>query len=100
MKDSLEDPAYVARIKAAWPALPTSMSVVEYCGTGDPFSGGDGDADDRGLGRDGRILPRSSSELRAEFKTIEEAHAAAKLITNRRPNSTLGVTPTWRRDSN
>lgn len=98
MKDSLEDPAYVARIKAAWPALPTSMSVVEYCGTGDPFFGGD--ADDRGLGRDGRILPRSSSEPRAEFKTIEEANAAAKLIINRRPNSTLGVTPTWRRDSN
>lgn len=93
MKDSLEDPAYVTRVKSSWPVQPACIGVVEYCGTGDPLFGGG--ADDRGLGVDGRILPRLSSAPRATFKTIEAAHEAAKLITNRRPDSVLGVTPCW-----
>ena len=92
-KLSLEDPAYVSSVKARWPVMPKVMGVVEYSGTGDPFFGGD--ADDRALGLEGRILPRLSSEPRAQFKTIEDAHEAAVLIQNRRPGSLLGVTPSW-----
>lgn len=54
-----------------------------------------GNADDRPLGVNGLILERSSNEPRAEFKTIEEAHEAAKAIKNRRLDTILGVLPWW-----
>lgn len=92
---SLENPAYVEQTKARWgKCLPVKMGVVEFCGTGDPFFGGN--ADDRPLGVDGLILERASNESRAEFMTIEDAHDVAKIIENRRPDSILGVMPRWR----
>jgi hypothetical protein len=92
---SLENPAYVEQTKAKWRrCLPKGMNVIEFCGAGDPCFGGN--ADDRPLGINGLILERGSNEPRAEFKTIEEAHEAAKAVRNRRPNTILGVLPWWR----
>lgn len=92
---SLEDPAYVEQTKAQWgQCQPRRMGVIEFYGTGDPAFGGS--ADDRSLGFDGLILQRGSNGPRAEFETTEQAHAAAKAIKNRRPNSILGVLPSWR----
>lgn len=94
MSVGLEHPEYVAMTKASWPVPPESMSVIEYFGTGDTFFAGD--ADDRPLGLDGNILsPGYQSSSIAQFKTIEEAHQAALKITNRRPNTVLGVGPRW-----
>jgi hypothetical protein len=96
-KQSLEQPEYVQSIKSKWAALPTSMSVIEYSGSGDPFFGGN--ADDRALGINGEVLvPPYSSDLVAEFRTIEDAHQAAKKIKNRRPGSILGVCPYWEKE--
>lgn len=95
----LENPEYVARYKAQWQAQgvqPKSMIVIEYCGHGDPAFGGS--ADDRALGPDGRVLERQD-RLKSEplvFLTIDEAHDAAKMIVNRRPDSLLGVACSWR----
>lgn len=58
--------------------------------------GASGFRDDCPLGVNGLILERGSNVRRAEFKTIEEAHEAAKAIKNRRPGSILGVLPWWR----
>lgn len=91
---SLENMAYVEKSLAQWPALPKSMIVIEYHGDGDPAFGGS--ADDRALGTEGEILPRCGIGQRAVFLTIEDAHQAAKVISNRRPGSVLGVAPTWR----
>lgn len=92
---SLENPAYVEQTKAQWgQRLPRRMGVMEFSGTGDPFYGGS--ADDRPLGIDGLILKPGSNAPRSEFETIEQAHEAAKAIKNRRPNSILGVLPSWR----
>lgn len=92
---SLENPAYVEQTKAQWgKRLPKRMGVVEFSGTGDPAFGGT--ADDRPLGVDGLILEWGSNAPRAEFETIEQAHEAAKAVKNRRPNSILGVLPSWR----
>lgn len=89
---SLENPAYLEKTKAMWRGyLPKGMHVVEFYGDSDPAFGGN--ADDRPLGVNGLILERGSSVPRAEFKTIEEAHEAAKAIKNRRPGSILGVLP-------
>lgn len=95
VKQGVEDSAYVERMKALWRAPPLDMEVIEFLGTGDPAFGGA--ADDRPLGREGRILARghTQSDL-AVFKTIDEAHEAAKLIPNRRHGSLLGVLPRWR----
>lgn len=95
MSLSLEDPAYVPAMLAAWNALPKSMIVIEYCGNGDPAFGGQGD--DRVLGTNGSILPRQHTDAKvARFDTVEAAHAAARTIPNRRSNSILGVAPSWR----
>ncbi len=92
---SLENPAYVERTKSQWgQCLPRRMGVIEFSGTGDPAFGGS--ADDRPLGIDGLILERGSNAPRAEFETIEKAHEAARAIKNRRPDSILGVLPSWR----
>lgn len=91
----LDDPAYVAQRKAEWPCLPKEMAVIEFLGTGDPFYGGT--ADDRPLGKDGRILePGERRDEVASFRSIEEAHQAALCIKNRRAGSVLGVAPRWR----
>jgi hypothetical protein len=71
------------------------MSVIEYFGDGDPFFGGN--ADDRMLLNDGSIQtghPRRQAEP-ASFQTLEEAIEAARKVSNRRPNSILGVAPRW-----
>ena len=93
---SLEDSAYVLKAKSQWGCLPLSMTVIEYSGDGDPAFGGS--ADDRALGHNGLILERMQrlNQEPVTFKTIEAAHEAAKLITNRRENSILGVAPVWR----
>ncbi|MBR8043389.1 hypothetical protein KDW40_02260 [Burkholderia cenocepacia] len=91
----LLDQAYVDDLNARWAVKPSSMTVVEFAGTGDPAFGGS--ADDRPLGVDGQIKDRRSSVATAEFSTIEAAHAAAIAITNRRPGSLLGVLPVWNR---
>lgn len=89
----LTNPEKVEELLSRWGALPKSMIVIEYGGTGDPFFGGN--ADDRTLGIDGLIrLPMSKVET-AEFDTIQQAHEAALKVTNRRPNTILGVAPTW-----
>ena len=93
-KLSLENPVYVTHLKSRWSALPLSMIVIEYAGTGDPFFGGN--ADDRAMGIDGTILTRNSMMERAVFSTIEAAHQAAINIPNRRPHSSIGVAPQWR----
>lgn len=90
---SLEDPAYVEKMKAKWPIPPKGMTVIEFYGDGDPFFGGT--ADDRPLGIGGSILDCGSIDPHAEFATIEDAHGAAKAIKNRRPGSILGVLPWW-----
>jgi len=92
---SLEHPEYISIIKKGWKGLlPISMKVMEFFGTGDPFFGGT--ADDRVLGVNGEILPRGAEESdKAVFRTIEMAHEAAKTINNRRPNSRLGVLPSF-----
>ncbi|WP_018079324.1 hypothetical protein [Thiobacillus denitrificans] len=91
----LEDPAWVEQYKARWPCLPKEMAVIEFLGTGDPFFGGT--ADDRPLGKNGRILePGERRDEVASFTTIEEAHQAALCIKNRRAGSVLGVAPRWR----
>lgn len=91
----LTDPAYVEEKIAQWgPFLPTSMIVIEFLGRGDPFFGGR--ADDRALATSGRIKDHPRDGETARFATIEEAHAAALVIPNRRPHSILGVVPAWR----
>lgn len=91
---------YVQAKRAIWKAQgspePLSIVVVEYCGDGDPFFGGN--ADDRTLGPDGLILTHQM-RLRTEpveFASLELAHEAAKHIVNRRPGSLLGILPRWR----
>lgn len=76
-----------------WRAMPRTFKVAEYLGTGDPFFGGK--ADDRVLGEDGQIKPFGSKVPTAVFTRIEDAHAAARAIPNRRDGSVLGVIPTW-----
>lgn len=94
MTYGLENPEYVTNTKNDWPILPSSMTVIEYSGTGDAFFGGD--ADDRPLGLDGCILePGHELASVACFKTIEDAHQSALKIPNRRPNTILGVGPRW-----
>ncbi len=71
------------------------MTVIEFFGTGDAFF--DGSTDDRPLGKEGHILSRPyNRDAIAIFPSIDVAHEAAKAITNRRPNSLLGVAPRWR----
>ncbi|MGF6603988.1 hypothetical protein P3T23_008743 [Paraburkholderia sp. GAS448] len=89
----LTHPAYVEDLSSRWGAPPKSMIVIEYGGTGDPFFGGN--ADDRALGVDGLIQVRMSKVETAKFATIQEAHEAALKVANRRPNTILGVAPTW-----
>lgn len=94
---SLEDPRYVDAMLTTWTGLPVEMIVMEFYGTGDPLF--EGRAEDRALGDHGTLLlhaDRMAGKEPARFKRIEEAHAAAKLILNRRPGSILGVVPTWR----
>lgn len=98
-RQGLEHPEYVARHKAQWLAQgvsPVSMIVVEYWGDGDRAFGGN--ADDRALGPDGVIL--STSDLLTTkpvvFDSIDMAHEAAKRIVNRRPDSLLGASISWR----
>lgn len=90
----LTDPAFVDDALKRWASVPKSMIVIEYWGTGDPFFGGN--ADDRALGVDGLIKTRMSKIETAKFATVQEAHEAALKVVNRRPNSILGVSPTWR----
>ncbi|WP_321935346.1 hypothetical protein [Paraburkholderia sp. J8-2] len=90
----LTDPACIEQHKSQWRVLPKSMIVIEFHGTGDAFFGGS--ADDRALGTNGRIKENARDCETARFATIEEAHAAALLIPNRRQGSSLGVAPTWR----
>ena len=89
-----ESHEYVIKTKMRWRAPPKYMLVIERWGTGDPFFGGL--ADDRALGVSGEIMTRGSSEEPAVFSSIEDAHEAAKHITNRRPGSLLGVSAHWR----
>lgn len=90
----LTHPDYIRQTKAQWRELPKSMIVIEYCGRGDPMFGGS--ADDRVMLEDGRIRePLADRGKTAEFATIEEAHAAALRVPNRRPNSILGISPRW-----
>lgn len=70
-----------------------SLAAIARKAVEDAFGGS---ADDRPLGIDGLILERGSNAPRAEFETIEQAHEATKAIKNRRPNSILGVLPSWR----
>lgn len=95
----LEHSEYVERHKAQWAAqgvAPKSMTVVEFFGTGDAAFGGS--ADDRPLGPDGVILSWSAklSVKPLVFYNIDDAHEAAKKIVNRRPNSLLGLSNSWR----
>ncbi|CAN7647114.1 hypothetical protein LJR129_005034 [Acidovorax sp. LjRoot129] len=98
-RHGLEHPEYVERHKAQWQSQgvsPVSMIVVEYWGDGDRAFGGN--ADDRALGPNGVILStqdRLSTEP-AVFGSIDEAHEAAKRIVNRRPDSLLGASISWR----
>lgn len=70
------------------------MKVIEFCGSGDPFFGGD--ADDRVLGTDGIFHPSHKLKSPSVFKTIEEAHEAVKSSSiQRRQNSIIGVLPRW-----
>jgi len=89
----LTNPAYVEDVSSRWTAPPKSMIVIEYSGTGDPFFGGS--ADDRALGVDGIIKLRTSRVKTARFATVQQAHEAALKVTNRRPDTILGVLPTW-----
>lgn len=98
---SLEEHGSVEQAKQRWSgALPLDMIIIEYQGTGDPFFGGR--ADDRPMLANGEIRHpgpdgRFSYEYQcAVFGSIEEAHAAAKTIPNRRAGSLLGVAPRWR----
>ena len=92
---SLENPVYVERTMSQWcQCLPRRIGVIEFSGTGDPAFCGS--ANDRPLGIDGFILERGSNAPRAEFETIEQVHEADNAIKNRRPNSILGVLPSWR----
>ncbi|AQH05991.1 hypothetical protein A9R05_44395 (plasmid) [Burkholderia sp. KK1] len=90
----LSDPAFVDAALKRWRTAPVSMIVLEFCGNGDPAFGGS--ADDRALGVDGQIKERMSRVETAVFTTVQEAHDAATKVTNRRPNSILGVAPRWR----
>ena len=90
----LTDPAFVDEALKRWGTVPKSMIVIEYSGTGDPAFGGN--ADDRALGVDGLIKTWTSRVETAEFATVQEAHEAAVKVSNRRPNTILGVAPTWR----
>jgi len=92
-KPDLTDPSHVAELKASWASLPVSMIIIEYWGIGDPFFGGT--ADDRPVGVDGLVKHRGSTVSTATFSSIEDAHAAALSISNRRDGSRLGVAPTW-----
>jgi hypothetical protein len=91
---------FIEQTRATWTARqtpePISMIVIEYCGTADPAFGGD--ADDRVLGPQGLILNREQRRASepVEFTTLEAAHEACKGITNRRPETILGIAPRWR----
>ncbi len=87
--DELGSPMYSARMKFQWPRAPLSMTVVEYSGSSGV------NADDRVLGDGGYLLPRDAPAVAAVFRSIEEAEAAARVIKNRREDSTLGVVPQW-----
>lgn len=94
------DAEFPAKRTAEWKAngiRPLSLMVCEYLGDGDPAFGGH--ADDRVMGVDGNILPRACGPAQQEpavFLTVEEAHAAAQFVGNRRPGSKLGIVPRWR----
>ena len=91
----LESPEFVPQMKSTWPTTPLDMTVIEYCGDGDPFFGGT--ADDLPLGKDGLIVSRPYGlDSIATFPTIDAAHEAARAIPNRRPESLLSVIPRWR----
>ncbi len=65
------------------------MLVIEYCGDGDPFFGGD--ADDRALRTDGKFHKPHQCNKAAIFTTIEQAHEAIKTASIfRRSNSRAG----------
>lgn len=89
----LTNPTYVEQQSTRWTALPKSMIVVEYSGSGDPYFGGS--MDDRPLGVDGLIKLPTSKVDTASFDTIQQAHEAALKVTNRRPGTILGVVPSW-----
>ncbi|HJP69622.1 MAG TPA: hypothetical protein VJ846_12035 [Sphingomicrobium sp.] len=89
----LTNPAYVMQQSTRWTAVPKSMIVIEYSGSGDPYFGGS--MDDRALGVDGLIKPPASKVETATFETIQQGHDAALKVTNRRPGAILGVVPTW-----
>ena len=90
---------YIEQTRAAWSARqvpdPSSIVVIEYCGTGDPAFGGN--ADDRALGPQGMILTKSQwwTSKPEEFASLEAAHTACQAIKNRRPNTILGIAPRW-----
>lgn len=94
------DLGYVEETRGSWDRRgipePVSLMVCEYHGDGDPAFGGQ--ADDRMLGPDGVILSRDqrSRTQPLEFGTLEQAHAAAAAVRNRRPGSVLGIVPRWR----
>lgn len=96
----LGDPGYVEFQLAEWSLhgypLPLDMKVVEFFGDGDPAFGGA--ADDRPLGPGNVILDCRAKLVQKAvvFATLEEAHAAALKISNRRENSLLGILPRWR----
>lgn len=90
----LTNPAYVEKMLSRWGYFPKSMIVVEYCDTWDPDLAVD--ELDRVLGVDGLIRQPGPTEGIARFATIQQAHAAALRIPNRRPDSILGVVCRWK----
>jgi hypothetical protein len=94
VRPGLDSPAYVASMKRQWgDTPPEKLTVVEFHGTGDLFFGGG--ADDRVLAVDGQIAGAGCQAVAATFTSIDEAHAAAMRIRNRRAGSVLGVVPQW-----
>ena len=95
-RKSLEYPEAVEHRKQIWGSnRPIDMLVIEYCGDGDPFFGGD--ADDRVLCTDGKFHKPHQCNKAAIFTTIEQAHEAIKTASIfRRSNSIVGVLPRWR----
>lgn len=93
----LEHPGGVSKTRKQWPSPPSYMLVMEFAGQGDTFFGGN--ADDRVLGVDGKILDGSpvNDQSIAVFENIDKAHEIAKGIPNRREGSLLGVLPVWQR---
>lgn len=90
----LTSPAYVEKKLSQWKYYPKSMVVVEYCDNWDVDS--TADDLDRCLGVDGLLQHPGSKIEVARFATIQQAHAAALRIPNRRPDSILGVVCRWK----